>query len=363
MVRVSKEEQRKRKKKTQQELIEEAKKGGTTSEKREIELFGGVGIEPELPKPTKIIYSEKGKPTGVEKPSGRTILGATPRDVAAITKTSTGTSTGVTGAGAIPGVTGGVIGAQEAAIQEQAQRRAEMIDIERQRLTTEEMPRRVELNPPELGATTVPLIGGIARQVALRSFDMASKLYPNRDLEEIKENLGYMTEDDIRNMAISEIQKEELRKALTTSEGVGSLIEALPGSQWLNKWFDIETPRGNLETVMTDIKSMRKQISKIGSDVRMGYIDPATAKMKLDTAEQYINFQEARLQLLIINSPSLEFNSDRVNKFETDILTVRETVAQAKIDVLMGVEKDPTMLDIYLKQKEQMSDEWASSDW
>jgi len=315
--------------------------------------------EPELPKPTKIITNEEGRQVGVEKPSGQTLLGLKPADVAAITRQPVGT-TGTTGG--VPGMAGQVVGAQEYAQAEQAQRRAEMIDIERQRLTTEEMPRRVELNPPELGATTVPLIGGIARQVAFGMVDLATKKgSPGADF--LRENIGALSEDDIRNMAISEIQKEELRKGLTTSEKLGSFLEGIPGAAWASKYIDFESPRGNIETVMTDIKSMRRQISKIGSDVRMGYIDPATAKIKLDTAEQYVNFQEGRLQLLIVHSPSLEFNSDRVNKFETDILTVKETIAQAKIDVLMGVEKDPTMLDIYLKQKEQTSDEWASSDW
>ncbi len=250
------------------------------------------------------------------------------------------------------------VGAKEAL----AQKQKEGIKQAEKQAILDQPIERVELGATELGATTVPFIGGIARSFALQGFDLATD-DTDTSLDPIRKQLGIMTTEEINELNISAIQKKELKKGLSASENVGSLIEGIPGAKWLNKWLDIETPRGNLEEVMQDIKAMKRPILKYGSDVRSGYMDKATATLKIDAAERYVISQEARLKLLILNSPSLEFNSDRVNGFETDILTVKEAIQQARIDAVDGKILDPTEREIYEQAQYQNTEEWRTSNW
>ena len=255
--------------------------------------------------------------------------------------------------------------------EQQAAREAEDLAIieqqkeaQRQELG-EEFPQRVELNPPKFGGvrgTEMPLLGGINRQVA----NTVGNILKASGIDKegiIQESLGRMTEEQTNALAISDIQKNELKKGLTISEGFGALIEGVPGSKWLNKWFDIETPRGNLEEVFNDIKGMTSSIRNIQQAVRDKTMTIETAEMNLELMEQYITFQEARLGMLILNSPSLQFNSDRVNGFETDILTVRQRLFRAKGTLLDIIQEDPTSINIALKQEEQKVDGWATEPW
>ena len=333
------------------------------------EKAAGVGVgepvpetPPKQPAPGEIFRDPQGNIVGI-KEGEKFLMGFEQDEAQRYLQRRTGKIGGEAGAGAGgAGAAGGFIEAPQAAALREQQKEMEQIEEGRQRLISEEMPERVSLAPPELGATTWPLVGGIARQVAQRMIDLAAP-GDGKTKQAIKKQLGFATEEDIRQMAISDIQKKELEKGLTTSEKLGSLIEGLPGAKWLNKWFDVETPRGNLEEVMQDIKGMRRSIMNIETNVKTGWMPLEVAQLKIKTIEDYINYQEQRLKLLIINSPSLEFNTDRIIGFETDILIVRERLFQAKLNILAGAEKDPTMMDAYLKQQEQSSPEWASEEW
>ncbi len=97
--------------------------------------------------------------------------------------------------------------------------------------------------------------------------------------------------------------------------------------------------------------------------LKWDYLPVSVAQDQIKDIENYINEKEARLQNLIIHSPSLNFNSDRVNSFETDILIVREKLFQSKLNVLTGQEQDPSDLDMFLKMQEQDSPEWSAEEW
>ena len=320
--------------------------GGKTSPEREEELFGGVGVEPEPPKPTKIIYSEEGKATGVEQPSGRTLLGIQPRDVAAITKTGGG----VTGAGAIPGVTGGVIGATEFAAQEQEQRRLAGIATEQERLIAEETPVRRELSPELSGIEKVPVLGGTFGAIKDVLQNVVLKTVPGGKFKEaFKDNLDVASPEQLRSLALTEIERQEIEKGLTASEQFGALIEGIPIVGSLATKYAgglIETPSENAAQVKKSILKEKRRIANIETNVKLGYTDIPTASAQLDDIENSVQRFESRLKMLINNSPELKFNSDLVNTYEVEILLTREKILQGRQNVLTGITNDPSEITI-----------------
>jgi len=231
----------------------------------------------------------------------------------------------------------------------------QLLEEERARLVEEEVPELVELNPPMTTQEQIPIWGTFVK--AGRGIGV-----------KIKEAVGIdpstpLDDEQMNKLALSQIQKNEIEKGLTWSESIGQMFEGLPFGGKLSGLLNVETPRGNLEEVHTDIKTMRRRITNIETNVKMGYLPVSVAQGQIDDIGSYIDVQEARLMLLIQNSPSLNFNSDRVNGFETDILIVREKLFQAKMNVLIGAEQDPDALDLFLKTQEQDTPEWATEEW
>jgi len=164
-------------------------------------------------------------------------------------------------------------------------------------------------------------------------------------------------------MGLSEIQRAEIERGVTWSEAIGAAIEGIPSGSQLSRLADVETPRGNLEETFGDIKGTTSRIRNIVTAVNDGSISVEAGDQILGEIEDYISIKEARLQMLIINSPSLNFNSDRVNSFETDILTVKERLFRAKGVILEGQTKQLTPVEMMLKLQEQQDPDWATEKW
>ena len=218
----------------------------------------------------------------------------------------------------------------------------------------------IQLNPQEFGGalgTEMPLLGGAARSVAATVTDLFGS--------DKVQGLGSLSEEEINSLAISEIQKTELKKGLSASEKVGRLIEAIPGAAVLGSWVNLETPRSNAEEVYKDIKTLRRQIQKIESDVRYGYQRTEAAEIQIEDFEQLVIARQARLKLLIQNSPSLEFNSDRINSMETDIYAVLRAINNAKITIANGrTELDQSGYALEQSMIDSQNDVWEeSNDW
>jgi len=250
----------------------------------------------------------------------------------------------------------------------------ELIEKETERIRTEEFPERADLDLKQTVATATPLIGGAFRATTNVLSDFVLKAVPEGVTlpgstqtfkDAMRENLGQMTNEEINALALTEIQKEELKRGLTMSEQFGQVSEVIPGVSKLADWADIETPRGNAEQVFKDIKAIRKQANKIASDVRYGYKEQEDGKQLIDELENYVTSKKARLKLLIINSPSLNFNSDRINSFETDLFAVDNSIFDAKIEVAKGKIFDPSELQIYAKTQEMREDnfDFITEDW
>ncbi|KKL53291.1 hypothetical protein LCGC14_2276910 [marine sediment metagenome] len=304
----------------------------TTSPEREKELFGGVGVEP---KPTKIITDERGRPTGIELPSGRTLLGLGREDIERITGKATGE----------------VIGAQEAAAQEQEQRRLGGIEAERTRISEEERPERRQLDPATSALERVPVLGGTFGVIKDTLQNIVLKTVPEGEFKEaFKEALGAATPEELRTLALTQIEKQEIEKGLTASEQFGAFLEGTGLSRFsifgLSVSDLVETPSGNVDEVIKKIRKEKKRIANIETNVKLGYLPIADAQAQIIDIENNIQEGESRLILLINNSPELKFNSDKINTIETEILLTREKVFQAKQNILTGQTENPAEIAI-----------------
>jgi hypothetical protein len=261
----------------------------------------------------------------------------------------------------------GEVGAAQALEEKQEEARQQAaIEAETERIRIEEFPTREDLDIKDLPGTKIPFVGGTFRAVTNSLAKFVLSTVPEGDFRSaLQENLGVMSDEEINALAIPEIQKTELKAGLTMSESFGQVAEVVPGFSKLADWMDVETPRGNAEQVFKDIKSIRRQANKIASDVRYGYKSQEDGQQLIDELENYVNDKKGRLQLLIINSPSLNFNSDRINAFETDIFSVDNAIFDAKIEIAKGKIFDPSELQIYAKTQEMRGDnfDFITEDW
>jgi len=292
--------------------------------------------KPKLENP-EIISDKKGNQRGIVLPDGRMYGGLKQSEVQQIADAQRRKTT----------LPEGTVPFGTAHNQERAEA---IVAQERQRLISQEMPQITELNPKLAPLEEKPIIGSIVKGIQ----PLWEKIMGKGTAPQMEQVLTFAKND---------IQRKEIEKGLTWSESVGALVEGMPGGAKATSYLNIETPRGNLEEVHKDILSQYRRISGIESNVKMGYLPIEVADTQIKDIEQYILKQEARLRLLIQNSPSLNFNSDRVNGFETDILKVKEKLFQAKLNILTGAETDPSELDIYMKQQQQQEPEWATSPW
>jgi len=248
--------------------------------------------------------------------------------------------------------TPGLTAAQAEEIRIQQGKEAALIEQEKQRLIREETPERVELDQPTIKSpigrfiSKIPGFGQI-QAGNVQVLNWLGKATGYEDVVGVKADQNFQySEDDV----IRAIQEAEFEKGLTASETVGAAGEAI-GAGALNRLVDVgaflETPSGNANEVVKDIRKERRRIREIKTNVRTDLLDKDTAKIKLREIEMYIAANEARLKLLIAGSPDLIKDSDGINVVETEILSTREELFYAKLEVEDGKIQDPTELQLY----------------
>ena len=226
-----------------------------------------------------------------------------------------------------------------------------LADIERQKqgLLEEGRPVRQELDPQRTGLEKIPIFGGFA--TAGRALG-----------KKVKKSLGIPLLDDrefdpstFRTAELAAIAKVEAEKVLTFNQIFGGFAEALPtGDSILGVSFakTLEKPSENAEEVFSNIRKVKRQITNIETNVKLGYLPQSVANEQLDDMEENVIRLESRLKSYINNSPSLKFNSDRVNTMETDILSVKEKLFQSRLNVLEGKIQDPDEMALFIKKQE-----------
>jgi len=286
-------------------------------------------VKPDVPEVGEIIDSAK---QTVTLPDGRTFTGLNKEDIALLAqqqaeKRELPEGTEIAGA---------------------AQARAD-IEFERQRLIREEVPQRRELEPKAGFGETIPVFGGIIGvgrrflQDAVQKFT-GKKIFKNVRLEP----------EELKTVALTEIERQEIRRGLTFNEQFGAFVEGIPIAGSLLTNFAgglIETPSENAREVKSNILKEKRRISNIETNVKLGYLPVPVAREQIIDIESNVQRLESRIRMLINNSPELRFNSDYVNTIETEILATREKAFQAKQNILTGATQDP--MEIQLLQKLQ----------
>ena len=232
----------------------------------------------------------------------------------------------------------------------QAEAEAERVGIAQEEIRGEQ-PQRRELDPFIGAGESVPVIGGgigaVKQILSALSRGITKVLFKDATDETVLDDR--ITPEDLRTLALTEIEKREIQKGLTDSEQFGQFVEGIPliGS-FAAKYAGglIETPSENTQTILKELKTEKTRATNVEIKVKDGTLSPASGDEIITSIEQNIQRMESRIKLLVQNSPELKFNSDGVNFIETKILESRERLFQAKINMAAGASKDPTEIDL-----------------
>jgi predicted GIY-YIG superfamily endonuclease len=241
----------------------------------------------------------------------------------------------------------------------------QIIEAERQRLIAEEAPERRELSPEISALESIPVIGGTFGVIKDRFQEIVLATVPEGEFkEQFKEALGVARPEELRTLGLTEIERLEIERGLSASEKFGALIEGIPVVGSLAGKYAgglIETPSENAAQVKSNLLKEKRRMGSIETSVRLG-VPPTTANEIIQDIENNVQRLESRLRLLINNSPELKFNSDLVNTYETEILSIREKAFQTKLNILsLTPATDENDIQI-LEQLYILQEEWGKNE-
>lgn len=281
-----------------------------------------------------------GRASGITLPDGRTFLGLSSEDVARVAR-------GEQERVARPEGTAPVGTAQAAA------------DIERQQqfLQTTQAPVRRELDPTLASKESFPVLGPLLVKTR-KLLGLSARSNSVLDLITGKakdEPFFELQPEELKTIALTQIEKNEIEKGLTDSEEFGSWVEALGLGGMSN--FAAEKPSENVQTILRRIKIAKTRATNAEIKVKDGTWRQAYGEDVITGLENDIQSFESRIKLLIQNSPELKFDSDGVNFIEDKILEARERLFSAKINMLSGAAKDPSEINVLIALRESIQEE------
>lgn len=281
-----------------------------------------------------------GRTSGITIPDGRTFLNLSPEEVEKI-------ALGEQKRRAIPEGTelaGTAAGAAE-------------IEQQQQELQATQAPVRRELDPTLQIGESFPVVGPLL--IKVRKFlGLSAKSNSLIDLVTGKakdEPFFVLQPEELKTIALSQIERNEIEKGLTDSEKFGSFVEALSLGGMSN--FAAEKPSENVQTMLRRIKIAKTRATNAEIKVKDGTWRQAYGENVIDGLEIDLQGFESRIKLLIQDSPELKFDSDGVNFIEDKIFEARERLFSAKINMLSGPAKDPSELDILIALQQSIQAE------
>jgi len=264
---------------------------------------------------------------------------------------------------------------EESAAQEVAAREAQaQAFLEEKQFSEETLPKRVELNTPQLtGVEALPVVGPSLASDIGRGLSAAGQGIPAltqiQGIPVTKEDFG--VKDDIelqtllqnpqtaREVALQQIQQDVIDKGTTSSEKFGSIVEGIPIVGSLAAKFAgrmIEDPAGNVQTLVTEIQSERERASVLAEKAATGKLgDPQVAFQQIEDIEDNMFRIEQRIKLLSLESAVLRANADELNRIEEVILRSKERVFIAKQAAAAGMVAPATDSNIFLTLKDLQS--------
>jgi hypothetical protein len=217
-----------------------------------------------------------------------------------------------------------------------------------------EGPERIQLDIEKkegiLGiAEKVPVFGNsvFAIQGALRDLSSRGKLplFTPKKLEPLIQD-----PETIREIALQEIQKEVISEGVSFSETFGTLVESIPVVGKLVSTYAsglVETPSGNVNTLVQNILNEKERALNTAEMVRSGRLIPSVALERLNGIDDNIARLEQRIKLMANISPILRSDGDAINKIETEILRARERIQDARTSAF-GEILEPTDSQVLL---------------
>ena len=232
------------------------------------------------------------------------------------------------------------------------------IQFEQQELQATGAPVRRELDPTLQTGEETPVFGPLVTKIR-----KALNLRPeSRSLIDVITGKGKTGEEffelqpeELKTLALSEIERQEIERGLTDSEQFGSFVESLSLGGLSS--FAAEKPSENVQTVLKSLRILKSRAIDVELKFNKGLISKSTAEERLTLIENEIQRGESRMKLLIQNSPELKLNSDGVNFIELKILESRERLFDSRLALIGGPNTDPTELDILLGLQEDIEGE------
>lgn len=243
-----------------------------------------------------------------------------------------------------PGVRFGELVKRKQATERQQEERIEQLQIEQEPEVTELQPR---LSTEFI--EKIPLLGASVGTVSAVIADTLGV-----DMKNLRP-------EERRTAMETEIEREVFKEGVTANEKMGAFLESI-GLAGFAKGFlklDLETPSGNVETIVNNIRKERRRATKYETWAKQGELDPDTAFRRIEEIEANVLRLEARIKLLAIYSATLRFNSDELNRIETEILNTKEVLLAGKTNALRGAITDPNEMMAFVTLKNLQEAEFA----
>lgn len=271
-----------------------------------------------------------GRQTGVRLPDGRSLLNLNPREVQALA-----TKLGGTGIGG-----GGVVDAEQAAIQRQKKQEGQAFAAE---LETFEQPEEVQLNPAE-DAGQLPAIGSSIAVLRDLFGDVASF----KGLEIISGKGVPVTSEDVIQATKRELERKAIQEQLTLDEKLGATLEALGGG-FLPSAIQqfIGTPGEIARQMEQRLEEQQQSASDWASRAEQGKVSPRVAVNNIQRIKNNMDDMKGRMALMISASATLRANPDIVDGIEDKILVVEEELKEAFDTARLGAISPTTEVQMF----------------
>jgi len=229
----------------------------------------------------------------------------------------------------------------------EAKQQKAILEEERQAQILKEPVRR-ELDPVTNELEIIPVIGPPLNFIQRLIKSKLPFLAKNDD-----PRLTEVTPEELRTVALTEIERIEIEKGLTDSEKFGQLAEALnigELAKWIPGLSGAEKPSENVQTTVSTLRQLKTRARDVISNAETGDLTRSQAEERIRVIEEDLQRGESRIKMLIQNSPELKFNSDGVNFIEGKILETRIILQDGKLAAITGAIAESQMTDSKIYQ-------------
>ncbi len=238
----------------------------------------------------------------------------------------------------------------------QQETEAQRIEEQQRILQETQAPVRRELDPQRTELEKVFVAGPLLQKISdLLDPDITEGSTAEAFRRLTPEQREAMSPQDLKTIALSEIERNEIEAGLTQSEQFGSFVESLSLGGLSN--FAAEKPSENVQTILRRVKTAKTRATNAEIKVKDGTWRQSYGEEVIDGIENDLQSMESRMKMLIQNSPELKFDSDGVNFIEDKIFEARERLFSARINMVSGATQDPSEIQVLIALQDSISQE------